>query len=74
MAMFTPMLVPMVPNAVELAAARVWLTERQWVDADGAVINELSARAVFRAVNAHHDGGWAQFTRDMATQREGWFR
>lgn len=75
--MLTPTLHAMVPMPDELAAARAWLTERKWVDADAELIADLTPLIVFRAIDAHYDGGWARFVMETrnadALLREGWF-
>lgn len=65
--MLSPILAPMVPTPTELRDARAWLNGLDWTDADAELIAELCPRAVYRAVDFHYEGGWAQFLRDGET-------
>jgi hypothetical protein len=62
--MVTPAAVTALTTA-ELRAARSWLSQTG-ACVDAAMVAELPASAVYRALAQRYDGGWPQFQRDCA--------
>jgi len=54
-------------TAAQLAQARDWVADCQWVES-AEELAELSDAAIVRGVDRHYEGGWPQFVADIRPQ------
>jgi hypothetical protein len=54
-----------IEQADVIREARRWAADCEWIE-DREDIADLTDEQVIAGIRAHYDGGWAQFTRDVA--------
>lgn len=57
-------------TADQIAEAREWLMDLEFMDLDPDEIQWLTPLVVVRAVQHHYDGGWEAFLRDFGFVEE----